>query len=94
MLSNVIDKKYANSPDYNGIFTLNQQVNFKEGIEYIYSGWIISDGSINLKILPKNDLIKKVEYKSIESEPEHISTIIKKATFEDYYIIIYEHIQV
>ncbi len=74
-LTRKTNKFKQNQPDYSGVFVLPSDILLKKGVEYIYGGWIQSDGSINLKFTPKEELFG-VTQKDIEQEPEHIKDVI------------------
>lgn len=61
------EKTNPKQPDYSGTFTLPCDVVLKANEKYLYGGWLLTDGSINLKFTPIKD-IKKVEQAKIEDE--------------------------
>ncbi len=74
-LARKTNKSKENQPDYSGVFVLPVDIVLKKGIDYIYGGWIQSDGSINLKFTPKEELYN-VTHKDIEKEPKHIKDVM------------------
>lgn len=76
-LAQKLTKTRSTQPDYSGVFILPTDVLLKKGVEYIYGGWVQSDGTINLKFTPKDEVFPTTQ-KDIEAEPEHIKDIISK----------------
>lgn len=74
-LAQKLNKTRLNQPDYSGIFILPTDVLLKKGVEYIYGGWVQSDGTINLKFTPKDEVFSTTQ-KNIEAESEDIKDII------------------
>lgn len=72
-LAKKINKQKPQQPDYSGFFILPTDIVLRKDVEYIYGGWIQTDGSINLKFTPKEDLFS-VKHK--DTEPEHIKGIM------------------
>ena len=66
-LSKKAYKNRPKQPDYAGTFTLPYDVLLKAHEAYLYGGWILSDGSINLKFTPVKD-VNKVKQTEIEDE--------------------------
>jgi len=65
-------------PDYGGKFRLQKDVVLRANEEYIYSGWIQIDGSINLKFTPLSNLQSNiVTQENIGNQPELVGEIIK-----------------
>lgn len=77
-LSRKENKQTNRRPDYGGTFTLKRDVILRANVEYIYSGWIQTDGSINLKFTPLSNLqSKNVIQENVEHQPELVGEIIK-----------------
>jgi hypothetical protein len=72
-----LNKTKITQPDFSGIFVLPTDVLLKQGVEYLAGGWIQSDGSINLKFTPKDEVFP-TESKSVDNEPQHIKNILSK----------------
>ncbi|AOW10472.1 hypothetical protein [Flavobacterium gilvum] len=71
-------KKTDRDPDYGGIFTLPGDIILKANTRYIFGGWTLTDGSINLSFTPLADLQKSnVTQENIENEPQLIGDIVK-----------------
>jgi hypothetical protein len=75
-LSKNNNKSQIRQPDYSGTFILKRPVRLDADIKYIYGGWINTDGSINLKIQPLDNVVQKVEQGNIDNEPTHIKSIL------------------
>jgi hypothetical protein len=72
------NKSKVRQPDYSGTFVLKRAVKLDSDVKYIYGGWLITDGSINLKIQPVSNLEQKVENRDTSGEPTHVKQIIEK----------------
>ncbi|AOW08939.1 hypothetical protein [Flavobacterium gilvum] len=71
-------KQTINHPDYSGAFTLQRDVIFRAKEKYIYSGWIQTDGSINLRFTPVSNLqSSNVIQENIKNEPQLVGEIVK-----------------
>jgi hypothetical protein len=77
-LSKYINKTQIRQPDYSGTFILKRPVRLVANVKYIYGGWINTDGSINIKIQPLDNIVQKVEHGTIENEPTHIKNIMNE----------------
>ena len=55
-LSKKTNKQSLNTPEYGGTFKLEYDVIIKANEEYLYGGWIQTDGSINLRFTPSKDV--------------------------------------
>ena len=75
-LSKKLNKTEAKQPDYGGTFILPTDIILKANETYVYGGWILSDGSINLKFTPAKD-IHVVEQTTLENEPQTVRDIIE-----------------
>jgi uncharacterized Zn finger protein (UPF0148 family) len=75
-LSKKLNKTTPNQPDYGGTFILPTDIILRANETYVYGGWILSDGSINLKFTPAKD-IHVVEQTTFENEPQKVRDIIE-----------------
>jgi len=75
-MSKNINKTSIRQPDYSGTFILRRAIRLEAEIKYIYGGWLNTDGSINLKIQPLENIFQNVEHGKIENEPTHIKNIL------------------
>lgn len=74
-LAKNLHKNKERQPDYSGKFILKKPVKLDAGVKYIYGGWKNTDGSINLKIQPLDEIQNAVQY-PLNREPRHIGKIL------------------
>ncbi|CAI8878444.1 hypothetical protein [Chryseobacterium sp. IT-36CA2] len=46
------------SPKYSKVLTLPVDVHFEKSVEYLISGWLLADGSINIDFVPTNTIFR------------------------------------
>lgn len=61
------------SPKYSNVFTLPVDVHFEKGVEYLISGWLLNDGSINFSFMPTNTIFRSDNRSTSEEEDRIIS---------------------
>lgn len=66
-------RKKANSPDYSKEFTLPVDVTFEKGVEYLVGAWVLTDGSINIKFTPKDQVFVSKDKILNEKEVDQMS---------------------
>lgn len=69
-----LNKTKPTQPDFIGEIELPKDFHFRKGIEYTCGAWIQKDGSINLKITPREELFKSS--RSSNTDPKHIRDIL------------------
>ncbi len=75
-LSKKRNKSEVKQPDYGGTFILPTDIILKANETYVYGGWILSDGSINLRFTPAKD-VHVVEQTTFENAPQKVRYIIE-----------------
>ena len=55
-LTKKIEKINLNTPEYGGSFKLGHDVVLQANVEYLYGGWVQTDGSINLRFTQKKEI--------------------------------------
>jgi hypothetical protein len=63
-------KRSANSPNYSKEFSLPVNVTFEKGVEYLVGAWVLTDGSINIKFTPKDQIFRSKDRSLTEEENE------------------------
>jgi hypothetical protein len=69
------NKTKPKQPEYSGTFMLKQDVVLKAGVKYLYGGWELTDGSINLQFKPVQEIFP-TQQREIHEEPQFIGTQI------------------
>lgn len=77
MLRKNIRPESVNSPQYSSTFQLEKDVVIKAGVEYLYGGWVNTDGSINFKFTPLASIQKMPVHRDISNAPESIKVILE-----------------
>ena len=68
-----LNKTEARHPDYSGVFKLPTDVLLKQGVEYVYGAWVLTDGSINLKFTPKEDIFPTIN-EDLDDQPQSLKS--------------------
>ncbi len=71
-LAKKLNKTSVKQPDYGGTFNLTEDVLLKANQDYIYSAWVQTDGSINLKFTPLKELQTKTPTKPTNKEKKNL----------------------
>ncbi|MEH6306927.1 hypothetical protein RYH73_14840 [Olivibacter sp. CPCC 100613] len=71
------NKTKPKQPEYSGTFVLKQDVVIKAGVKYLYGGWELTDGSINLQFKPVEEIFP-TQQRDIREEPGFIGRQVEQ----------------